>query len=48
MNLFYTKIAIISTKRENHATNFDFHNSLLLKRFFFEMISRFSYLFYIG
>lgn len=48
MNLFYTNMANISTKRENHRTNYDFHNSLIIKRFIFEFISRFSHLFYIG
>ncbi|KRX05106.1 hypothetical protein PPERSA_06740 [Pseudocohnilembus persalinus] len=48
MNLFYQTIAKNSTERENHKTNYDFNNSLLLKRFIFEFIARFSHFFYIA
>lgn len=48
INLLYTKICINSTRRENHKTNLDFYNSVILKRFLFELINRFFHLLYIA
>ncbi|CAD8087726.1 unnamed protein product [Paramecium primaurelia] len=48
INTLYTKVCINSTKRENHRTNLRFYNSLILKRFSFELINRFFHLFYIA
>jgi hypothetical protein len=48
INTLYTKVCINSTKRENHKTNLGFYNSLILKRFLFELINRFFHLFYIA
>ncbi|CAD8126535.1 unnamed protein product [Paramecium sonneborni] len=48
INTLYTKVCINSTKRENHRTNLRFYNSLILKRFLFELINRFFHLFYIA
>ena len=48
INLLYTRVCINSTRRENHKTNLHFQNSVILKRFIFELINRFFHLFYIA
>lgn len=48
MNAFYIKMAIISTNRENHPTNYELNNSIIIKRFLFEFINRFFHYFYLA
>jgi anoctamin-10 len=39
---------VISTIRENHKTTIGFNNSVIVKRFIFELINRFFHLWYIA
>lgn len=48
INLAYTKLSKKSTKRENHKTTVNFNDSLIIKRFIFELINRFMHLWYIA
>ena len=41
-------MAIISTNRENHPTNYELNNSIIIKRFLFEFINRFFHYFYLA
>jgi len=48
INLWYIDICHKSTKRENHKTLYEYNNSLIIKRFIFELINRFFHFFYLG
>jgi anoctamin-10 len=44
----YVKQAKISTDRENHKTNKEVNDSIIIKRFIFEFINRFFHFFYLA
>ena len=46
--IFNKKLAYVTTNWENHRTNTSFNNSMIFKRFFFEIINTFSPLLYIA
>lgn len=48
VNDLYTIVSRRSTERENHRTNHDFTSSLVIKRFIFDLINRFTHFFYIA
>ncbi|EAR92115.2 calcium-activated chloride channel protein (macronuclear) [Tetrahymena thermophila SB210] len=48
INEFYNTISSKSTQRENHRTNNDFNSSLVIKRFIFDLINRFTHFFFIA
>lgn len=48
VNEFYMRVSRKSTQRENHRTNHDLNSSLVIKRFIFELINRFTHFFYIA
>ncbi|KAL4479988.1 hypothetical protein ABPG74_020504 [Tetrahymena malaccensis] len=48
INEFYNTISTKSTQRENHRTNNDFNSSLVIKRFIFDLINRFTHFFFIA
>lgn len=48
MNSIFRKIAIHATDQENHKYQSSYNNSLILKRFCFEFVDFYLYLFYIG
>jgi len=48
MNKIFREVAVYATDRENHRTESDYNNSLIMKRFVFEFCDFFLYLLYIG
>jgi hypothetical protein len=48
LNEFFKPVAAKATQIENHRTQTDFNNSLIIKRFAFNFCDFFLYLFYIG
>lgn len=48
INEIYMAISSKSTKRENHRTNHDFNSSLVIKRFIFDLINRFTHFLFIA
>lgn len=48
MNMTFREIAVYATNRENHKYQTSYNNSLIIKRFAFEFIDFYLYLFYIG
>lgn len=48
MNLAFRQIAVYATNRENHKYQTTYNNSLIVKRFAFEFVDFYLYLFYIG
>jgi hypothetical protein len=48
LDLNFKKVAARATEVENHRTQTDFNNSLIIKRFAFMFCDYFLYLFYIG
>ena len=48
INNYYTVISLRSSKRENHRTNYSLNNSLVIKRFLFDLINRFTHFIFIA
>lgn len=48
VNKHFRRVATLSTDLENHRTESSYNNSMILKRFIFEFLNYFLYLFYIG
>lgn len=48
INELYMIVSQKSTKRENHRTNFEYNSSLVLKRFMFELLNRFTHFFFLA
>ncbi len=48
LNLFYDRVAFITTKWENNRTRSQMNNKLNNKKFLFQFANNYAYFFYLG
>jgi hypothetical protein len=48
LNLFYNKVAFITTRWENNRTRSQMNNKLNTKKFLFQFANNYAYFFYLG